>query len=130
MSITTSDARKAARTARATAWEARQADKATRVPVTMNTYRAPATALPADVRKGIDTLGKGDLTAAQVARVLIGTGHLLNQGNPGLRFRTFMRAQAWTAAPTGGRYVLTAGEARRIASAFIAAHAPTTEDVA
>lgn len=63
------------------------------------------------------------LKGADVARVLIATGHLDPKGNPGLRLRTYMRSHgAWVGK--GRTYGMTVAEARRIAAGYIAGIAP------
>lgn len=66
---------------------------------------------------------KEGLKGADLARILIATGHLDNTGNPGLRLRTYMRSHgAWVGQ--GRTYGMTVAEARRIAAGFIGKVAP------
>ena len=63
------------------------------------------------------------LKGADLARILIATGHLADKGNPGLVLRTYMRSHgAWVGK--GRTYGMTVAEARRIAAGFIAGVAP------
>lgn len=63
------------------------------------------------------------LKGADLARILIATGHLANKGNPGLILRTYMRSHgAWVGK--GRTYGMTVGEARRITAGFIGKVAP------
>ena len=105
--------------ARATAWEAREA----KVPAKVNTRKAPPNGCPAKVAEGIRQAAaahpEGRVTGAAVSRALQAAGAQGTGGNPGLRFRTYLRSQAWYVGK-GNRYAMTVEEARRAAAAYVA----------
>lgn len=81
--------------------------------------------LPANVVAGLKEAhdpSKG-LKGADIARVLLTTGHLVPKGNPGLVLRTYMRSHG-AYVGKGASYGATVAEASRIAAGFITNTAP------
>jgi hypothetical protein len=100
---------------------------ATRTPVATPKVKADILAtLPGPVDQAIRDAYRNapnGLKGADLARILIATGHLENKGNPGLVLRTYMRSHgAWVGQ--GRTYGMTVAEARKVAAGFIAGIAP------
>lgn len=101
-----------------------KASKATTTPrpahVAIATPRVKAdimASLATNVDQAIRDHGNG-IKGADLARILMATGHLSTKGNPGLVLRTYMRSHgAWVGQ--GRTYGMTMAEARRVAAGFI-----------